>query len=99
MAKSQLTTLAAVSVSSLSFVSGQTAEATSLINSAGLADPGITITADEIVLENEAVVTNQYESLGVNFSPNVLYNSQSESGSLGNFAPAVTGNYFGQALL
>ncbi len=93
MNKASLTALTVFGVSITSVLVGNAAQGTSLINATGLTDPALTITADEFILANGTVVTNQYSSLGVTFSPNVYYNS--ENGGLGVFPPAVTGNYFG----
>ncbi len=88
------TALTVFGVSITSVLLANPAQGTSLTNGTGLTDPALTITADEFILANQTVVTNQYSSLGVTFSPNVYYNS--ENGSLGgDFAPVVAGNYFG----
>lgn len=88
------TALTVFGVSITSVLLANPAQGASLTNGTGLTDPALTITADEFILANETVVTNQYSSLGVTFSPNVYYNSN--NGGLGvAFAPVVAGNYFG----
>jgi uncharacterized repeat protein (TIGR01451 family) len=74
-------------------------EAAPVTNDFGLANPTTTITFDEIVLAPAEVVTNQYEALGVIFSPNLYYDPQGPAGpslypgvsghNLGNFFPIV----------
>lgn len=55
----------------------QIANATPISNSAsGLTSPAVTITFDEHVLPVGSSVTNQYSDLGVTFSPNLYYSSQ-----------------------
>lgn len=62
------------------------AEALTLNNSTGLTDPTQTITFDEIALPDESSITNQYSSLGVEFSPNLVFDSP------GSSVPNITGN-------
>lgn len=88
------TALTVFGLSITSVLVANSAQGASLTNGTGLSNPALTITADEFILPNETVVTNQYSSLGVTFSPNVYYNSN--NGNLGvPFAPVVAGNYFG----
>ncbi len=46
--------------------------ATSITNNFGLSSPAITITFDEFSIPTNTVITNQYDTLGVNFSPNLF---------------------------
>lgn len=64
----------------------QTSYAATIANSAnGLALPASTITFDEHVLLSGSSVTNEYADLGVTFSPNLYYSSQTGF-------PNITGN-------
>lgn len=55
----------------------QISNATPISNStSGLTAPAVTITFDEHVLSVQSAVTNEYSDLGVIFSPNLYYSSQ-----------------------
>lgn len=62
----------------------------------GLSSPQTTITFDEFSIATNTVITNQYQSLGATFAPNLVQTPQSSSGfpnlaggNLGNFSPVV----------
>ncbi len=80
--------LALVCAAILIVAAGQ-AQAGMLWNNSGLANPAQTITFDEIPSVQFDSITNQYESLGVTFSPNLVFNSQ-----MGNF-PNINGDRLG----
>ena len=64
----------------------QISNATPISNStSGLTSPAVTITFDEHVLPVQSAVTNEYSDLGVIFSPNLYYSSQTGF-------PNITGN-------
>ena len=67
----------------------------SFINAAstGIASPTTTITFDEVVLPFQTVITNQYSSYGVSFSPYAVYEA-SEVGNLGGLQGHYVGNFF-----
>jgi hypothetical protein len=67
----------------------------------GLPSPTTLLTFDEVVLPNNTIVTNQYQTFGVTFSPNLVYNSQGQvnfpnvtGNNLGNFAPGLVDPFF-----
>jgi hypothetical protein len=73
------------------------ANATIINSTTGLASPVTTITFDELSLAAGTVVTNQYSSFGVTFSPNLYQSPQAsysypniDNSNLGNFYPAVS---------
>lgn len=59
--------------------------ATLIFNTTGLLSPESTITFDEHILSTGATVTNEYSDLGITFSPNLYYSSQTGF-------PNITGN-------
>ncbi|NEQ43757.1 MAG: PEP-CTERM sorting domain-containing protein [Leptolyngbya sp. SIOISBB] len=71
----------------MGFVSS--AEAVSFVSTTGLADADQTITFDEFVFDPGTPITNEYSSLGVEFSPTVFYSPQPSS------APGIQGNSIG----
>ncbi|MBP0017935.1 MAG: PEP-CTERM sorting domain-containing protein [Cyanobacteria bacterium SBLK] len=70
-------------------------EALTLNNSTGLIDPAQTITFNEIELPNNTSVIDQYSSLGVEFSPNLVFETSSSpspnitANQLKNFPPVT----------
>lgn len=70
-------------------------EAAPITNGFGLSSPAQTITFDEFVFPAGTSITTEYSSLGVTFSPNLVYDAQlggfpNVSGHrLGNFNPIV----------
>ena len=73
-----------------------TANAAIISSTSGLVSPDVTIAFNEMSLTSGTVVTDQYSSLGVTFSPNLYQDSQGSSfpnidnNNLGNFYPAVS---------
>jgi hypothetical protein len=67
-----------------------------IINSTGLASPALTITFSEHVFASGTSITNQYQDLGVTFSPNLYYAPQTggfphiDNQNLGNFSPSIS---------
>lgn len=62
----------------------------------GLASPASILTFDEVVLADNALVTNQYAGFGVTFTPAMRYSPQTgfpniQGKTLGNFSPQVLG--------
>lgn len=80
----------------LAYVPG--AAAVRVINNFGLVIPAQTITFSEFVFPDGTVITNQYASLGVTFSPNLFYNPEvisvpnQSAPTLGNFPGGLTRN-------
>ena len=73
-----------------------TAGASIIQSSSGLSSPQTTITFDEFSIPNNTVVTNQYQSLGAIFTPNLYQTPQPSGGfpnisggNLGNFSPVI----------
>ncbi len=69
--------------------------ATPIVNTYGLTSPANTITFDEFSISRYTVITNQYQSLGAVFSPN-LYQAPQQGGFpnvdnefLGNWSPLI----------
>ena len=62
-----------------------------ITNDFGLSNPAQTITFDEFVFPAGTSITNEYSSLGVTFSPNLVYNAQ--EGSFPNISGNRLGNY------
>ena len=83
--------LVGVASSSLSGVPA--AKAAFFQNGTGLISPTSTVTFDEIILPNLTQVTNQYDSLGVSFSPFGYYFTESIDGlnAVSNFVPSGFG--------
>lgn len=68
---------AAVAAAAFSFASAQAATIEG--ETSGISDPDTLITFGEIVLTDNQAVTDEYESLGVTFSPNLYYQSSGVS--------------------
>ncbi len=84
--------LLATSIATLAaLVIVSSASATPIANSFGLANPGTTITFDEIVFAQGTLITTQYSALGVEFSPGLRFDSQGVS----NCCNGITGHYVG----
>jgi hypothetical protein len=88
--------LATVPLFTLTLLCGPgSAHATPIISSpTGLLAPTTSLTFDEVVLPIFASVTNQYQSFGVTFSPNLYYADQLNlpnvsGGQIGNFSCCV----------
>jgi len=69
------------------------AAAAPIINNFGLSSPAASITFDEIVLPQGTLVSSQYASLGVTFSPNLFFDSQGHA-----IFPGISGHYLGNFL-
>jgi hypothetical protein len=69
------------------------AHADPIANATGLANPGQTITFDEFMYAPGTAITDQYESLGVIFSPMAFYDSQGPAGPF----TGISGNYLGNS--
>ena len=68
--------------------------ADSITNDSGLASPDVTITFDEFVFAEGTIITDQFSSLGVTFSPNLNYDSQGPA-SFDSVETHYVGNNFG----
>lgn len=84
--------LAVACVAVLIAMAGQV-QAGIITNNSGLSNPAQTITFDEFVFASGTSITNQYSSLGVTFSPNLVYNPQ-----LADY-PNITGNRLGNFVI
>src|SRR3954471_3485699 len=72
----------AIILSVLPMIASQ-AKATQIIaSSTGIANPGTTITFDELVLPDYTFFTTQYASLGISFAPSVFYAPPANIGNL-----------------
>lgn len=69
------------------------AVAAPIISTTGIASPALTITFSELALTANTVVTNQYASFGVTFSPNVFQNPQAVSGPHVDATPNSLSNF------
>lgn len=70
--------------------------ATPLMNTTGLASPGVTVTFNELVLPTYASMTEQYLFRGLRFSPQLFYDGQDGPNpvdSMGNPLNGISGHY------
>jgi hypothetical protein len=86
---STLTTFAAISL----FAGATVASAAPITNATGIASPAVTILFSEFGLAADTVITNQYSSLGVTFSPNVYQNPQGFPGPNVDLGPNSASNF------
>jgi hypothetical protein len=84
---------AALLSSAIVVVASSGAAAAPVINNFGLSSAAASITFDEIVLPQGTLVSSQYASLGVTFSPHLYFDSQGHA-----IFPGIAGHYLGNFL-